>query len=205
MTEIEQLLDIVSNSKTKIVKFKYKRDETISAFLPNRRQLCVVMDGSADLVRYDQNGNKNIIERFVEGDVFGEIFHSKVGVNELCVFASSNATIIKLDYNNLVSMDFGEENNTKLKKLFIDIVLKKSIEQNIRIEILSKRTTRDKLLAYFSFLSNWKTKRVFTIPFSYTDLADYLSVDRSAMTREIKNLEMEGFIKREGKRITLRY
>ena len=64
MSEIEQLLEIVSNSKTKLNKFKYKRDETISAFLPNRRQLCVVVEGSADLVRYDQNGNKNIIERF---------------------------------------------------------------------------------------------------------------------------------------------
>ena len=88
--------------------------------------------------------------------------------------------------------------------IIIDIVLKKSIEQNIRIEILSKRTTRDKLLAYFSFLSNWKTKRVFTIPFSYTDLADYLGIDRSAMMREIKTLKEDGVIKKLDKnRFTL--
>lgn len=204
MVEINELINIVGN-KTKINKFKYKRDETISAFLPNRKQLCIVIDGSADLVRYDANGNKNIIERFVTGDVFGEIFHSKIGVNELCVFASSNTTIVKIDYNAIVNYDFGEENNKRLKEIFINLTLKKSISQNIRIEILSKRSMRDKILAYFNFLSNWKTRRVFVIPFSYTDLADYLSVDRSSMTREIKNLEVEGFIKKEGKRITLKY
>ena len=50
-----------------------------------------------------------------------------------------------------------------------------------------------------------KSKRVFILPFTYTELADYLSVDRSAMQRELKNLKDEGFISTNGKRITLNY
>ena len=73
------------------------------------------------------------------------------------------------------------------------------MHQNIRIEVLSKRSIRDKLLTYFSILSNKNFSKSITIPFSLTTLADYLSVDRSAMMREIKSLIDEGFIIKESK------
>ena len=50
-----------------------------------------------------------------------------------------------------------------------------------------------------------KGSKVFTIPLTFTELANYLSVDRSAMTREIKNLKDDGFIKTNGRKITLLY
>ena len=76
---------------------------------------------------------------------------------------------------------------------------------NERIEVLTKRSIRDKLLNYFEISLRDKVSKTFTIPFSFTDLADYLSIDRSAMTREIKHLKDEGFISINGKRITLMY
>ena len=64
-------------------------------------------------------------------------------------------------------------------------------KNNDRIEILTNKTIRDKLLAYFKIYSQNKSVN---LPFSLTDLADYLAVNRSAMTRELKNLKEEGFI-----------
>ena len=86
-----------------------------------------------------------------------------------------------------------------------DMVLQNVIELNTRIELLTKRNTRDKLLSYFDILSENRLNKTITIPFSFTDLADYLSVDRSAMTRELGHLKEEGFIRKVGNKITLLY
>ena len=73
----------------------------------------------------------------------------------------------------------------------------------MRIELLTQKSIRDKLISYFDILSLRRVNRTFTIPYSYTDLADYLSVDRSAMMREIKALKDEGFISKQGNKIIL--
>ena len=74
----------------------------------------------------------------------------------------------------------------------------------MRIELLSKKTIRDKLVSYFKILSENTFSKTFTLPLSLTDLADYLSIDRSAMMRELKTLKDEGFINKTGKnKITL--
>ena len=74
----------------------------------------------------------------------------------------------------------------------------KIVNTNERLEILAKRTTREKLLTYFEIMAKKNISKTFTIPFTYTDLADYLSVDRSAMTRELSHLIEDGFIKKYG-------
>ena len=79
------------------------------------------------------------------------------------------------------------------------------VELNTRIELLTKKNIRDKLLSYFDIISRKRLSKKFTLPFSLTDLADYLSVDRSAMMRELSHLKEEGFIDKKGKKITLLY
>ena len=83
-----------------------------------------------------------------------------------------------------------------LTENFSNLILNKVMDLNTRVEILTKRSIREKLRGYF---------KTFSLPFSLTDLADYLSVDRSAMMREIKALKDEGFIKKSGNKITLLY
>ena len=74
----------------------------------------------------------------------------------------------------------------------------------MRIELLTKIFTRDKLLSYFSLISTRNLNTSFELPlFQLTDLADYLSVDRSAMMRELKLLREDGFIEKSGNRIKL--
>ena len=76
---------------------------------------------------------------------------------------------------------------------------------NTRIELLTKRSTRDKLITYFTSLSKKSFSKSFKLSLSLTDLADYLGVDRSAMMRELKLLKEDGFIQKDGNRITLLY
>ena len=76
-------------------------------------------------------------------------------------------------------------------------------ENNERIEILTNKTIRDKLLAYFRNNTKNSNNRIVYLPFTLTDLADYLAVNRSAMSRELKNLKDEGFIEIKNKKIKL--
>ncbi len=185
---------------------KFNKGETITTYIEKRNQICIILNGEADLIRYDLNGNKTIIGHFTANDVFGEIFYPANTNNELFVEAKKNAEILFLLYDDIQvkckkTCTFHEE----LKESLTDLILGKVIELNTRIELLTKRNTRDKLLSYFDILSSNRMNKTITIPFSYTDLADYLSVDRSAMTRELSHLIEDGFIKKTGNKIMLLY
>ena len=71
--------------------------------------------------------------------------------------------------------------------------------------MLTNKTIRDKLLAYFNIISSTGTIKTIYLPFSYSDLANYLGVNRSAMTRELNNLKEEGIIETSGRKIKLHY
>ena len=128
---------------------------------------------------------------------FGEIFY-KININnELFVKAREKTKVLMFNY---------DKNKKKCKKnckfhdeLLVglpNLVLTKVSDLNLRIELLSQKTIRDKLLSYFRILSENNFSKTFVVPFSLTDLADYLSIDRSAMMRELKMLKEDGIIKK---------
>lgn len=137
--------------------------------------------------------------------MFGEIFYRINISNELFVKAREKSKILMFNYDMFErkckkNCKFHEELLIGLPNL----VLTKVSDLNLRIEILSQKTIRDKILSYFRILSQNSFSKTFTLPFSLTDLADYLSVDRSAMMREIKALKEDGIIKKMDKnRFTL--
>ena len=90
-------------------------------------------------------------------------------------------------------------------KNLLKILTDKISERNKRIEILTKKSIRDKLLEYFKINSQRTGSKIVYLPFTFTELADYLAVDRSAMSREMKYLKEEGFIQVSNKKITLLY
>lgn len=198
----QQLQNSCSKAQTK----KFQKNEIITTYIKNRNQICILKSGLADLVRYDINGNKTIVETLKTSDVFGEIFFPVTTNNELFVVAKEECEVVYFIYDEITSKctrtcKFHEILNSNLLKL----VLKKTINQNVRIELLTKRSIREKLQSYFATLTKGGMSRTFYIPLSYTDLADYLSIDRSAMMRELKSLQEEGFISKDANKITLKY
>ena len=158
------------------------------------------------MIRYDFNGNKTIIGHFIDDDIFGEAFYPANTNNELFAIAHKNSEVLFYTYDALSNKckrncEFHKELTNCLGQLFLD----KIVELNLRIELLTTKSTREKILSYFRILSKGSLRRSFIMPFSYTDLADFLSVDRSAMMRELKLLIDEGFIKKTGNKITLLY
>lgn len=202
---IEDFSNKLLNFCEKMQIKNFEKNEIVTTYIVNRKQVCIVLEGSADLMRYDFNGNQMVVEKFNRFDVFGEIFYQINTNNELFVIAKEKSKIIIFNYDIFEKKC---KKNCKFHEELIlglpNLVLSKVSDLNLRIELLSKKTIRDKLISYFKILSEKNFSKTFILPLSLTDLADYLSVDRSAMMRELKSLKEEGFIKKSDKnKITL--
>lgn len=202
--DINQFIQEFSTSCSKVQVRQFEKGEVITNFIQKRNQFCMMVSGSADLVRYDLNGNKTIIERILEGHAFGEIFYTVNTNNEFFVEATKKSKVLFFKYDDVKNKC---KSNCKfhaiLSEKLPEIILNKIIDLNTRIELLTKRSIRDKLIEYFNTLSTRNFSKTISLDMSLTNLADYLSVDRSAMMREIKILKEEGFIKKSGNNIIL--
>ena len=192
------------NSCNKVQVKKFMKGETVTTYIEKRNQLCILISGEADLIRYDFYGHKTIIGHFNEYDTFGEVFYPANTNNELFVVAKKKCKVLFYIYDNL---DYKCRKNCSFHNTLINrlssLLLEKIVNLNTRVELLSKRNIRDKLISYFNLLSSKTMSKNITIPFSYTDLADYLSIDRSAMMRDIKTLVDHGIIEKKGNKIKL--
>lgn len=186
------------------IRMTYKKERTIISSIINSNYIGVILSGTANMVRYDYKGNRTILEKLERNSVFGNIF-TMLG-NDISIIATTDCEVLLIEYSHVYEQC---RKNCRCHSIFtsniLDLLSDKVNELNERLEVLSNRSIRDKLLSYFGLLVKGKSKRSFILPFTYTELADYLSVDRSAMQRELKNLKDEGFITTNGKRVTLNY
>ena len=203
--------NISSKNREKLLKMlkaqtvPYRKGVNILSNVNRDNFIGIVDEGSLQIVFNDYNGNSIIVDEIEENQIFGNLI-SSINSDECEVITKDKTKIIYIDYDNITSTEIIK---TDVYIIFVKNLIKLMASQlntkNERIEILTKRTTRDKLLEYFRILSQNKGSKIFTIPFTFIELANYLSVDRSAMTRELKYLKMEGFIKVDGKRVQLLY
>ncbi len=204
--DMKKFIDNFENSCHKVQKKTFSKNEVITSYIEKRNQLCILISGNADLVRYDLNGNRTIVEHFSQYDAFGEVFYAVTTNNELLVEAREKCEVLFYIYDDIRNKC---RSNCKFHQMLAEdlpeLILSKVTDLNMRIELLTKRSIRDKLLGYFNLVSSRYLSKSFSLPFSLTDLADYLSVDRSAMMRELKLLKEDGFIDKTGNRITLLY
>lgn len=204
----ELFFNIDNRQKLKLLKLLeantmlFKNNNIILSSVKQDNIICVLVSGHIQIIKTDHNGNRTIIEDLKDNSVFGTIT-SSISNNEYDILAKEDSKIIVIDFNEIINYDESNTNyfNQFLKNLLL-IMSKKIKKNNDRIEILTNKTIRDKLLAYFKLNS---TNKIIDLPFSLTDLADYLAVNRSAMSRELKNLKDEGFIEIKGKKIKLLY
>ena len=179
-------------------------NETIMSHNEASDYLYIVLSGTAELAGYDYDGNKSLLARFGKDSVFGDLFFSPLSNDQYMVTATSDCEILSFHYHNAL---FQCENVCKHHTKFLDnlfsLISKKIITNTQHIEILTKRSIKEKLLAYFSQQEKENNSFSFTLPISLSSLADYMGIDRSAMQREIKRLNDEGIIISKGKKIHL--
>ncbi len=179
-------------------------NETIMSYKSTPHHLYIVLSGKAELAGYDYDGNKSVLEQYSAGSVFGDVFFRALGNDHFMVSATSPCKILTFRYSDaLTPCEKLCDHHTKFISNLFHMISEKLIDQTQHIEILTKRTTREKLLAYFQSQELKNGSFSFVLPMSLSALSDYLSVDRSAMQREIKRLNDDGIISSKGKKIIL--
>ena len=179
-------------------KITFRKDHIIISNLADDDLIGVIIDGKASIVNYDYSGNRDIIDSLEYDAVFGKPF--SLIDNDLSIIAATDCEVLFLDYHIIMSSG---EKYEKINYNINRLLTNKIYQLYLKLETLSKRTIRDKLLNYLYNMSKKYNKKTFNLPMTYIELADYLSVDRSAMMREIKKLKDEKKIVTNGKKITL--
>ena len=156
----------------------------------------MVLKGSANVLNEDDLGNISIISRVGFGEVFGlEELNNKMECFKNNLVAKEKCLVMFMNAHRLMNMC---ENKCKRHELIIKNLMSMLLDNNKilleKLNILSKKSTREKLLAYFKLCAEKNDNTYFEIPFNKTELANYLSVDRSAMSTELNKLKSEGII-----------
>ncbi|MCP1102148.1 CRP-like cAMP-binding protein [Aequitasia blattaphilus] len=175
---------------------KYQKGEFILLEGDEALDIGIVTKGSAYVVHENYWGERNILTHLLPGDLFGEAF-AVAGVESLpiSVLATEEAEIVFIRYQNLIG--------SKILLNLLEIVAKKNIVLTKKMEHLSQRSIREKILSFLSEEARQKKSHQIEIPFNRQELADYLCVDRSALSRELGKMEEEGIVEFHKSNFTL--
>ena len=159
----------------------------------------IVLSGAAQVLRDDFYGNRAIQAVLQPGELFGETF-ACAGLDRLPVAVEaaqpSRILLIRLRRITETCSNACEFHNRMVMNL-LRAIAGKNLMLNAKIEITSRRTTREKLMAYLLNQAKRAGGSTFTIPLDRQGLADYLGVERSALSAEIGKLRREGVIESE--------
>jgi CRP-like cAMP-binding protein len=157
----------------------------------------IVLSGKLAIINEDRNGNENIINKLGIGEMFGEAFAcAGLEKSTVSVQVIENSEVMLLDYKKIItSCTSACEFHTKLIDNMLAILAKKVLILNQKVEIISKRTTREKILAFLETQRDKASSNKFAIPYSREQLAKFLFVDRSSMSRELCKMRDDGLIK----------
>ena len=172
----------------------YNKDDIILLSGDSVNFVGLILSGGVKIIKEDLVGNISILTRLATSEIFGEIFacagiyHSPVTVQ-----ADEETEILFIDGHKIItSCSKSCHFHARLIKNMLKLLAHKNLMLNQKIDILSKRTTKEKLLCFFDYQRG--TAKKFTIPFTREEMAHYLCVDRSAMSNELCKMRDEGLI-----------
>ena len=158
--------------------------------------LCVVLEGTVQMIKEDIWGEKSIIANLGAGSVFAENFLGKLGDRSVVsYFVASDSEILMLPLGRaLYDVSAPSKASQRLMCNIVSVLADNNTRLIEKTEILCKKILRSKILAYLEQEARNQGSRQFTIPFNRTDLANYLDADRSALTRELARMKEEGLV-----------
>ncbi|MBQ8572469.1 MAG: Crp/Fnr family transcriptional regulator [Ruminococcus sp.] len=169
------------------------------------RFIGIVLSGSVQIIQTDYYGNRSIVGHSEVSQVFGEAFAcAEVKKMPVSIIANEPSEIMFIDCTHILHTC---TNNCGFHQQLIFNMMKnlavKNIQFHQKIEVTSKRSTREKLMAYLMLCAKKAGSNSFDIPFDRQELADFLGVERSGLSVEISKLKKEGIIDADKKHFEL--
>ena len=198
--EIEAMLTCLSAEER-----TYGKDAYIYRAGDVTGRLGVVMEGAVNIIKDDVWGNRKIIENRGGGQIFGETYACLKGEPLMVdVQASERSRILFMDVNRILttcssSCDF----HNRLIRSLMYVLAGKNLMLTRKMDIITPKSLRERVMVYLSQESVKQGCRTVTVPFNRQQMADYLSVDRSALSAELSRMQRDGVISYEKNRFTI--
>lgn len=176
--------------------FSFDKGEAVMAEGEAARYIGVVLSGAVHIIQVDYFGNRSIIEGIGPSGLFGESFAcADVSAIPVSAVAAEPTQIMLIDCQKITRSCSGAcAFHQRMIYNLLRVVAGKNLIFHQKIEITSKRTTREKLLAYLLLQAKRAGTASFEIPYNRQELADYLGVERSGLSVEIGKLRRQGVI-----------
>lgn len=176
--------------------YNHKKGEYVLRQGEHLSDIIVLVEGNLHIQKDDYWGNRSILGQVAVGEMFGEAYvapESGALLND--VVATENSTVIFFDVRKIITTcSSGCRFHYMIVQNMFFAISDKNRKLVQKLGHMSKRTTREKLISYLSEESKKQNSSNFTIPFNRQQLADFLSVDRSAMSNELCKMRDEGLI-----------
>ena len=174
----------------------FRKGDIVAFEEENIRHIGILLYGCVDMIKEDVWGSKTLLLRIRKDEMFGETFACGEDNQSVVTFmVSEDAKILFLPFDRVMhSCTMACVFHHRLVENMVHIIAKKNRDLMRKVEVVSKRTIREKLLAYLSIQAQSQESRYLEIPFGRVELAEYLCVDRSALTRELVKMKDEGLI-----------
>lgn len=174
----------------------FRKGDIVAFEEENMKHIGIILSGSVDMVKEDLWGNKTMLVRMRKDELFGETFACGEDNLSLVTFmVSGDAKILFMPFDRVMrSCTMACAFHHRLIENMVRIIAEKNRDLMRKVEVVSKRTIREKLLTYLSIQAQIQKSRYFKLPLGRVELAEYLCVDRSALTREMVKMKDDGLI-----------
>ncbi|MDD6264905.1 MAG: Crp/Fnr family transcriptional regulator [Clostridia bacterium] len=172
----------------------YDKGDFIHRSYEPMKKFGFVLSGAVHVCSDDIDGNRIIMAEVQPGFTFGESI-CYLGIESYPVYAVSfvDTSVLWLSVKELYS-NVADETVNEMQKRFTSLLASRTLAMNSRIQILSKLSIREKLLEYFNVLSSVSKNKEFVVPFNREDMATFIGVNRTALSRELSKMKNEGLI-----------
>ena len=174
----------------------YRKGQVVILEEEHIHHVGIVLSGAVDMVKEDIWGNQTILARMGKNELFGETFACGDDNRSVVTFAVPEDTeVLFIPFHRMMHTCTNAcVFHQKLVENMVRIIANKNRDLMRKVEIVSKKTLREKILTYLSVQSQIHNARYFEIPLGRTELAAYLCADRTALARELSNMRAEGLI-----------
>ena len=168
------------------------------------KEIGIILDGCVHMISEDFWGNQNIISEFSKWDCFGKAHSISGNPMFFSLKTAKDSRILFLDTKAFLKLPLSPD--TALQKLYLNLLLvitEKKLTYMRKAEILSHRSLREKISAFLTEEYRKTGTSTFTVLFNRQEMADYLSVDRCALSRELSKMQKEGILSYSKNHFTL--
>lgn len=168
---------------------EFKKNEVLIRMGDRVQELYIIVEGSIEICSYDMNGNKKLITVLEEGDLFAEsVAFDQEAISPFDIMAIQRLKVIQLSRTTILNFP------RQVLANLIGILATKNTFLTHKLECINKNTVKERVYEVLNFYRIKQQSDCFTLPFNKTQLADYLCVNRSSLSREIHLMEKAGII-----------